>query len=322
MTLGKKIAITIGDPSGIGPEVIIKALGLLDVDFSQIVLVGSWHVFAQTSEQLGIGLNNKIDIIDIPCDFSNIKCGTETTESGRLSYLALEKACELAKNNLINAIVTAPLSKNAINLAGYHYSGQTEILQKLLGTQERKKAEMLFVADDFRVLLLTRHISILDVPKAITVEKIIESAKIVVDSLKHDFKIESPKLAICGLNPHAGESGLIGCEEQDVIIPAIKELQRENINIQGPFPADTLFVKAAKPYVNKTKQPFDCYLACYHDQGLTPIKALAMDKTVNTTIGLPVIRTSPAHGTAFDIAGKNLANPASMVEAIKLALRL
>jgi len=312
MSSEKKIAITMGDPAGIGPEIIVKALKEIDVSSKNIVVIGCKDIFSPVLTD--------IELIDTECDISKIQPGKETAESGRASFLALEKACNMAQNGEIQAIVTAPLSKNAINLAGYNYSGQTEVLEKFLGKQGQNKAEMLFVADDFRILLLTRHISLSEVSKKLTKEHIVKTVNVLYSSLKKDFNIESPKLAICGLNPHSGEAGLIGREEIDIIVPAMETLKNSGINIEGLFPADTLFVKAGKAYLNREKQPYDCYIACYHDQGLTPIKVLAMDKTVNTTIGLPVIRTSPAHGTAFDIAGKGIADCSSMKAAIKLAL--
>jgi 4-hydroxythreonine-4-phosphate dehydrogenase len=316
-----KIAITTGDPAGIGPEIIIKALNILS-DTSDILLIGNKQIFNKISADINIKLPKNIEIIDIPADLSKIIVGQNSIESGKVSFLALEKACKLANTNMIKAIVTAPLSKTAINMAGYSFSGQTEILQKYLAEDKKinKKAEMLFVAGDFRVLLLTRHIPLSAVPEFLTQENIIESIIALNNSLKKDFKIAKPKLAICGLNPHAGEDGLIGNEEKELLLPAIDILkQKYDINIDGFFPADTMWLKASKPYINNKKQPYDAYIACYHDQGLIPIKLLALNSTVNTTINLPIIRTSPSHGTAFDIAGKNMADYNSMLHAIKLA---
>lgn len=315
----KKIAITMGDPTGIGPEIIVKALDSLTIKPEDYLLIGNKELFKQTASDIEIKLDENIEIIDIPSDKSQIEIGTPGIESGKSSFLALEKACELAINDEIKAIVTAPVSKQAINMAGYHYSGQTEILQKYLSGQ----AEMLFVAGDFKVLLLTRHIPISKVPESLNADHIINSIKALNNSLINNFGISNPKLAICGLNPHAGEAGLIGNEENEIIIPAINKLKDDySINTEGPFPADTVWIKASKPYLENKPQPYDAYIACYHDQGLIPIKLLAMNKTVNVTINLPIIRTSPSHGTAFDIAGKNIANYSSMQEAIKLALAI
>lgn len=389
----KKIAITIGDPAGIGPEIIIKALDALKVNGKEYLLIGNKQIFLNTANQLGLSLDESIDMIDIHSNISKIRVGQNGVESGRLSFLALETACKLAKLNKIKAIVTAPLSKKAINMAGYNFSGQTEVLKKYLmrttcGTLKKdfdisnkpeahklpqdksqhivyycnsakgqtsfhKKdsdtecknsnditcssicqylntvdasktknfgPEMLFVARDFRIMLLTRHIELIDVSNALNINDIVESICALNKSLMKDFNVSQPRIAICGLNPHAGEDGLLGEEETEVIIPAIEKLRSDfNINIRGPFPADTMWLKAAKPYLKKTPQPYDAYVACYHDQGLIPIKLLAMESTVNVTINLPIIRTSPSHGTAFDIAGEYKANSSSMEHAIKLA---
>lgn len=319
MLENKKIAITIGDVNGIGPEIILKALHSLlsegKINKQQVVLIGSKIVFEQASKDFSVSLPADIEIIDIPFDLKYLRYGEISQEAGELAYRALEKACMMAKNSQISSIVTAPLSKEAINLSGHHYSGQTEILEKFLAVDDQQ-AEMLFVSGDFRVLLLTRHIALNEVRDHLTREKIIKTVKVLNESLIEKFGVVSPKIAMCGLNPHCGENGLMGDEEIDVIIPAIKELAAFQVNLKGPYPADTLFVKAAKSIVKNENQPFDCYVACYHDQGLIPIKVLAMDKTVNTTIGLKVLRTSPAHGTAFDIAGKNIANFESMKHAI------
>ena len=317
----KKIAITIGDPSGIGPEIIIKALNSLNFSSDKFLLIGNKEIFHKTSRELGLKLDDNIEIVNIPCPISKIKSGEESIESGKLSFYALEQACTLANKGILSGIVTAPLSKNAINLAGFHYSGQTEILEKYCGNGN--KAEMLFVANDFRVMLLTRHIPLADVSNALTVEKIVDSTIALNNSLINNFKISKPRIAICGLNPHAGEHGLLGDEENNTLIPAIHKLRNEHdIDIDGPFPADTIWLKAGKPFLNNHPQPYNAYVACYHDQGLIPIKLLAMDSTVNTTINLPILRTSPSHGTAFDIAGQNIANPKSMKAAIKLAYEL
>ena len=316
----KKIAITIGDPAGIGPEIIIKALSSLNLSLDNFIIIGNKEIFYNTAKNIGISLNPDIEIIDIPC--SGIIAGKESIESGKLSFQALEYACNLAKECLISAIVTAPLSKNAINMAGYHYSGQTEILEKYL-SRNNEKAEMLFVAKDFRVLLLTRHIPLAKAAQSLTIEKITNSTLVLYNALLNNFKISNPKIAICALNPHAGENGILGDEEDKIIIPALNHLkQKFNIDIEGPFPADTVWLKASKPYLSNEPQPYDAYIACYHDQGLIPVKLLAMNSTVNTTINLPVIRTSPAHGTAFDIAGKNMADSKSMEAAVELAYKL
>ena len=203
-------------------------------------------------------------------------------------------------------------------MAGHKFNGQTEILQKYLA-HENQLAEMLFIAKKFRVLLLTRHVALKDIN--LTKEIVIEKVLNLREFFKQHFKIENPKFALCGFNPHSGEDGILGKEEINILIPAVAELREKGVNITNPLPADTLFVGASREYFDDVSQPeYDCYIANYHDQGLIPIKTVAGDKTVNMTIGLDIIRTSPGHGTAFDIAGKNIADETGMIEAIKAVL--
>ena len=203
-------------------------------------------------------------------------------------------------------------------MAGHKFNGQTEILQKYLA-HENQLAEMLFIAKKFRVLLLTRHVALKDIN--LTKEIVIEKVLNLRGFFKQHFKIENPKFALCGFNPHSGEDGILGKEEINILIPAVAELREKGVNITNPLPADTLFVGASREYFDDVSQPeYDCYIANYHDQGLIPIKTVAGDKTVNMTIGLDIIRTSPGHGTAFDIAGKNIADETGMIEAIKAVL--
>lgn len=318
-----KIAITMGDPCGIGPEVILKALNSKEIDSKRFLLIGNQKIFNDAATFLNLKMPYGIDFYNLDCDFDNICIGHSGKESGRISFECLKKACDMANEGLVSSIVTAPLSKHAINMAGYCYSGQTEVLQKYLAKGDLNKAEMLFVSKDMRVLLLTRHIQLCKVSNAICHENIILSILALYKSLIRDFGIEKPNIAICGLNPHAGEAGLLGDEENDVIIPVINKLKKEyNVNIEGPFPADTIWVESGRNYFDNKKQKYDAYIACYHDQGLIPIKLIAMDSTVNTTINLPIIRTSPSHGTAYDIAGKGVANYNSMLKAIEVAEEL
>ena len=311
-----KIAITLGDPCGIGPEITLKALQSFD---NEIMLIGNTNIINRTLMSLNLTLPKNVKIIDIPCEEGEISIGKNCIEGGKTSYLAIEKACSLAKSNRINAIVTAPTSKKAMNMAGFAYSGQTEVIEFLLN--QKNKAEMLFVLNDLRVMLLTRHLPLTRVAKEITIESIVQKVITLDNSLKIDFKIESPKIGMAALNPHAGEDGVLGLEELDIIIPAVSILKNNyQIDISGPFPADTMFSNVGKNYYHNNPQKYDGYIACYHDQGLIPIKMLDIKKTVNTTIGLDILRTSPAHGTAFDIAGKGIADEASMKAAIELAL--
>lgn len=293
-----KILITTGDPNGIGTEITVKALNKLDLPVSDAAIVSNKAVIDFYEK-----LNKDYEIIEIPYEKKDIQPGKVTAEAGEFSFQALKKACELKGR----AIVTAPVAKNALHLAGHNFNGQTEILQKYLA-HDGQLAEMLFVAGNFRVLLLTRHCALKDVKltKDMVIEKVTNLREFFVEKLG----IKEPKFALCGFNPHSGEDGILGTEEIEILRPAVEILRGRGIDITDPLPADTLFV-------NYFKDSYDCYIANYHDQGLIPIKTVAGSKTVNMTIGLDVIRTSPGHGTAFDIAGKNLADETGMVEAIK-----
>lgn len=303
-----KIAITTGDPNGIGAEITIKALNELDLPQDKIVLISNKDVLNYYGK-----LDKKYDIIEIPFDKRDIKVGKVTKEAGEFSFQSLLKVCEIKPK----AIVTAPVAKNAMYLAGHNFNGQTEVLQKYLA-HDNQLAEMLFVANNFRVLLLTRHCALKDV--YLTKEIIVKKITNLVKTFNNHFNIPNPRFALCGFNPHSGEDGILGREEIDILIPAVKELQSQGVDISMPLPADTLFVKAGNHYFKGEKDDYDCYIANYHDQGLIPIKTVAGDKTVNMTIGLDIIRTSPGHGTAFDIAGQNIADPNGMISAIREVL--
>lgn len=303
-----KIAITTGDPNGIGAEITIKALNELDLPQDKIVLISNKDVLDYYGK-----LDKKYDIIEIPFDKRDIKVGKVTKEAGEFSFQSLLKVCEIKPK----AIVTAPVAKNAMYLAGHNFNGQTEVLQKYLA-HDNQLAEMLFVANNFRVLLLTRHCALKDV--YLTKEIIVKKITNLVKTFNNHFNIPNPRFALCGFNPHSGEDGILGREEIDILIPAVKELQALGVDISMPLPADTLFVKAGNYYFKGEKDDYDCYIANYHDQGLIPIKTVAGDKTVNMTIGLDIIRTSPGHGTAFDIAGQNIADPNGMISAIREVL--
>lgn len=311
--VNKKIAITTGDVNGIGAEITIKALNRLGLHEDSIILISNKNVL----DSCDIKLRNHYKIVEINFDKKNILPGKITAESGNFSFQSLKKACELAKNGEISAIVTAPVAKEALHLAGHNFNGQTEVLQHFLA-HDGQLADMLFIAKDFRVLLLTRHFALKDI--RITGEMIVSTICNLDIFFKKKLNISAPKFALCALNPHAGENGILGHEEIETIIPAINLLRKNGVNITNPLPADTLFINAGKNYLKGEALPYDCYIAMYHDQGLIPIKTIASDKTVNMTIGLDVIRTSPCHGTAFDIAGKNIASENSMIEAILQAL--
>lgn len=303
-----KIAITTGDPNGIGAEITIKALKKLNLPADKFVIISNRKVidfYGKTDKDY--------EIIEIPYS-AEINAGMVTAEAGEFSFQSLKKACEIKPK----AIVTAPVAKNALHLAGRIFNGQTEVLEHFLA-HDGQKAEMLFAADNFRVLLLTRHCALKDInlTKEIVINKILNLEKF----FKTQLKMDNPKFALCGFNPHSGEDGILGMEEIAILRPALRELRAKGIDITDPLPADTLFVKAAQDYFSANNNPeYDCYIANYHDQGLIPIKTVAGDATVNMTIGLDIIRTSPGHGTAFDIAGKNLADENGMVSAIKMVL--
>ena len=296
-----KIIITTGDPNGIGAEITVKALNKLDLPVSDVVLISNKKILNFYGK-----LDKNYEIIEIPYETSDILPGKITAKAGEFSFQILKKACEIKGR----AIVTAPVAKNALHLAGHNFNGQTEILQEYLA-HDGQLAEMLFVAGNFRVLLLTRHCALKEVTltKQMVIEKVANLRGFFIEKLG----IQKPKFALCGFNPHAGEDGILGREEIEILRPAVDVLRKKGVDITNPLPADTLFV-------NYFKGSYDCYIANYHDQGLIPIKTVAGSKTVNVTIGLDVIRTSPGHGTAFDIAGKNLADETGMVEAIKAVL--
>ncbi len=308
--MNNRILITMGDPIGIGPEVMIKALNSLNLHPSKVAIIGSKAVLDAYELKLGLKLNNNYEIYDINSGISN----------GKFCFDCLEFACNLLKENKGKALVTAPISKKSLNVAGYKFSGQTEILDNFL-SKPGQNAEMLFVRGDFRVLLLTRHIPISEVEQSLTKQVIETKIRSINDILKKQFNIESPKLGICGLNPHAGEGGVTGDFERKVLMPILNELRNDGIKISNPQSADTIFTKVVEAYQNKEPLPYDCYLACYHDQGLIPMKLIGMNKAVNVTVGLDWLRTSPAHGTALDIAGKGVADSSSMMEAIMLAMK-
>ncbi|MEW5818946.1 MAG: 4-hydroxythreonine-4-phosphate dehydrogenase PdxA [Cyanobacteriota bacterium] len=306
-----KIAITIGDINGIGPEVTLKAIQGIELPKNTtLYIISPFEIIKATANNLNIDINSLPQVIEpkICCRNIEINYGQTTKISGEIAYKSLEHAINMFDKNHIDAIVTAPISKEALKIAGYNFNGHTEVFQS---AYPKKKAQMLFVANEIKLLLLTRHIPIKDLSNLITKDLIIDNILSLKDNLMKDFNLKEPKIAICALNPHAGENGSIGNEEKDVIIPAIEFLKEKSINIQGPFPPDSFWKKASN---------YDCVVALYHDQGLIPLKLLYQNDMVNITTGLPIIRTSPSHGTAYDIAGKFLANEQSMILAINKAL--
>ncbi len=319
-----RVGITIGDINGIGPEVIIKALrdNRILQDCTPIIYGStrtmSYHKKAirdndfvyQSCKTASEAQAKKINIVNIWNDEIKFDLGSATEIGGKYAYLSLEKATEDLAANKIDVLVTAPISKEAISKAGFQFPGHTEYLAHLSNVDE---ALMLMVGPSLRVALVTSHIALKDVATNLTKEKILAKIKMFEASLIKDFGIIRPKIAVFGVNPHAGENGKMGTEESESIIPAIQQAQHENILAFGPYPADGFFGSSA------LKQ-FDGVLAMYHDQGLTAFKALAFEDGVNYTAGLPVVRTSPDHGTAFDIVGQDKASGQSLRSAIYLAM--
>jgi 4-hydroxythreonine-4-phosphate dehydrogenase len=319
-----RIGISIGDINGIGPEVVIKALN--DVRILQdcsIVIYASTRVLSfhkKTLKDIDFQYQSikdasqidtkKINVINCWEEDAQIELGQKTESGGKYAFLSLEAATADLAANKIDVLVTAPISKETIQRTGFKFPGHTEYLADMSGVKE---ALMMMVSDNLRVALATSHISLKEVAEVLTKELIANKIHALNASLKKDFKIIRPRIAVLGLNPHAGEKGALGAEEADIINPAIQIAKQDGIIVNGPFPADGFFGSSALGQ-------YDAILAMYHDQGLAPFKALAFESGVNFTAGLPIVRTSPDHGTAFDIAGQDKASEFSMRNAIYLAL--
>ncbi|MCL4457755.1 MAG: 4-hydroxythreonine-4-phosphate dehydrogenase PdxA [Nitrospirae bacterium] len=310
----KKIAITIGDPAGIGTEIALKAIFAEEIaGICKPVIVGDKAVIEEAIDKLGIPHSIKdLELIDAgSIKDRNFQKNRPTAEGGKACVSYIKKAVELALNKSVDAVVTAPISKEALKMAGFKWPGHTEMLAELTNT---KDFAMMFYSDKLKVILVTIHTALKNVPKMIKKEKVLKTIMLAKKS-SDMLDIKNPRIAVSGLNPHAGESGIFGDEEIREIIPAVDEAQSMGISVSGPYPADALFHKAYNG-------EFDIIVCMYHDQGLAPFKMIAFEKGVNMTVGLPIIRTSPDHGTAYDIAWKGIANPSSIIEAIKLAARV
>jgi 4-hydroxythreonine-4-phosphate dehydrogenase len=284
-----RIGVTVGDPAGIGPEIARKALAHPELAACEIRLYG-------------------------PSEDDELRAferGRVSAAAGRAAYDAIVRAVGDAQAGGIDAIATAPVNKAAFAAAGLPWKGHTDLLAHLTGAP---RVAMMFHADVLRVVLATVHVPLRDVPALLTRDLLEGVIDLTASSLPR-FGVSVPRLALAGLNPHAGEEGLIGTEDRAVLAPAVAACRGRGIDVAGPFPADTVFVRAVKG-------EFDAVVACYHDQGLIPVKMAAFGRAVNVTLGLPIVRTSVDHGTAFDIAGRGVADPSSLVEAIKLAARL
>jgi 4-phospho-D-threonate 3-dehydrogenase / 4-phospho-D-erythronate 3-dehydrogenase len=317
-----RIGITLGDPRGIGPEVIVKALDEVGggADF---VVYGAEAPLRDAAARAGCSWPSP------GVRVKELGSGPWASdgEAGNLSFRCVDAAiaaCKLPASdpNHIDAVVTGPISKEAWAAAGHRYPGHTELFAERFGSA---RFAMMFYAPSapsapsLNVILVTTHLPLKDVPGAITRERV-EQTIALGDEAMRRLGVASARIAVCGLNPHAGENGLLGTEDRDVIAPAVQAARSGGIDAQGPFPADTIFARAL--HGPGLKPSFDLVVAMYHDQGLAPVKLIARDRTVNLTVGLPVVRTSPDHGTAFDIAGKNVADAGSMRAAIELAIRM
>ena len=316
------IAITLGDAAGIGPEIILKALAQPEIyRFCRPLVIGHKEMLSQTQTVLGLNIVLKTatdasqiqpgepavwDFTDIPPP--DVRPGNPDAATGGAAAAYIRKAVELALQKQVAAMVTAPISKYALHQAGYPYPGHTELLAELTQTKEYA---MMLVGGPLRVILVTTHCALKDVPARLSRPKLLEIIRLTHKYLP-GWGVKNPRIAVAALNPHAGESGILGGEERDILAPAIRQAQAQGIQVSGPWPADSLFYRAAQG-------EFNAVVCMYHDQGLIPLKLLAFRQAVNITLGLPILRTSVGHGCAFDIAGKGQADPQSLIQAIKLA---
>ncbi|MBN1968457.1 MAG: 4-hydroxythreonine-4-phosphate dehydrogenase PdxA [Candidatus Delongbacteria bacterium] len=319
-----KIFVSCGDFNGIGPEITLKSIVGSYKDCA-IVLIGHEHIYQFYAELSNIDISkykliedvediksSGVFILNVTHLKPHIQPGELTPEAGKLAGLAIVKAVELAKkyNGLM---VTAPINKESLHLGGYFYPGHTEFIAELLGNENHL---MVLDGEIIRVALVTTHLPLKDVSDNISIDKIVEKGTILYNSLLNDYGIEKPKLAVCSLNPHASDGGLFGDEEEKIIKPAVEKLKAiTGGEVLGPLPSDTMFTKN---FLKKT----DAYLVMYHDQGLIPLKLLTFGEGVNFTAGLSIVRTSPDHGTAYDIAGKNCADYNSMKNAFNMGIKV
>jgi 4-hydroxythreonine-4-phosphate dehydrogenase len=328
------IGVTMGDPAGIGPEVVVKAVtDTRVIRACNPLIFGSHHIILSAAKKFLKKATirkivwaeevrnskvrrihgNSINVIDCTrFDHRKIETGKITKLSGRMAADSVFCATQFALSDQIDALVTAPLSKKGLHLAGYDFSGHTELLAYLTAT---RNYAMMFVSDKYKVVLVTTHLPLSEIAESLSKKKMLEKLIVTREALQKYFGIKKPTIGVCALNPHCGEEGIFGSEEKKFIIPAIRSAQNMGIKAFGPFSADTIFSP-------KISQHFDCILAMYHDQSLIPLKMRGIGEAVNVTIGLPIIRTSPDFGTALNIAGKGIADPKGMINAIVLAVEL
>ncbi len=336
------IGITMGDPVGIGPEIVIKALNNQELyTICKPVIIGDSsvlklaltllnfnHMIINSIDDLKQGkfMSNTLDVMDISnikTDYSkqlksNLLKPDIKTGTAMLNYIL--KGIDLALKNQIQALVTCPITKTALKLAGSKFPGHTEILAHKTNTENYA---MMLAGENLKVVLVTIHIPLSKVSGTLTTENIIQKIKLTNTSLKERFDIKSPKIAVAGLNPHAGEALMFGNEEKKIIAPAVKFASKQGLNVEGPLPPDTVFYQAVHGNSNDcvtNRGKYDAVICMYHDQGLIPFKLIHFKDGVNTTLGLPIIRTSVDHGTAYDIAWQGIADPSSLIQAIKMAI--
>lgn len=318
------VGITHGDINGVGYEIILKLFSEpMMLELCTPIIYGSPKVATYHRKAMELTTNfvtiqkgdeaveGRLNLVDCLTDEVKIDFGQPSAESGKAALAALERAMADYREGLFDVLVTAPINKATIQGDGFHFPGHTEYIQERAG--EGREALMILMNDVLRVALVTTHLPIRDVAQAITKEAVMQKIRIFHEALRKDFNVSNPRIAVLALNPHAGDDGLLGTEEKDIIRPALQEMEKEGVFCFGPYAADGFFG-------NRTYEHFDGVLAMYHDQGLAPFKALSMTDGVNYTAGLPIVRTSPDHGTAYDIAGQGKADEASFRQAVYAAL--
>ena len=332
MSAERLLALTQGDPSGIGPEIAIAAWEAAGADATspRFILLADPDLMRSRARMLGKDVRiEECDVAGAHAAFAEAlpvlplrarakgEPGKPDAADASSTIEAIERAVELAFDGFVSAIVTNPIAKEVLYRAGFSHPGHTEFLGELAKrhTGRAARAVMMLWAEELAVVPVTIHVALADAPRLLTQELVVETAEIVAQDMRARFGVATPRLAISGLNPHAGENGAMGREEIETIAPAIAQLVASGIDARGPYPADTLFHAQARA-------GYDAARCMTHDQALIPIQTLAFDRAVNVTLGLPFVRTSPDHGTAFDIAGKGVANPKSLIEALRLASRL
>lgn len=317
MSEGKpRLAISLGDPAGIGPEVVLRALAQDAVQARYACrVVGDARLIAEAARRLDLPPPKDVyDAAEAACALERLFEGRASAECGRAAAGAVRAAAELVRSGEADALVTAPLCKESLGLAGEPFPGHTELLAALF---DAPRVRMMLQGGGLRTVLVTTHYALREIPALLTVEAIVETCAVASEALARFGVRARPRIAVAALNPHAGEAGRFGSEEVETIAPAIAQARAAGLDVSGPHSADTLFAQAAQP-----NSGIDAVVALYHDQGLIPVKLVAFGRATNVTLGLPIVRVSPDHGTAFDIAGQGVAKPDSFVEALRVAAEL